>query len=257
MKIVSWNVNGIRSCSQKGLFEFWEGENPDLLCLQETKAHPDQLEDPIKAPLGWQSYWSAAQKKGYSGTVIYTRKTPDEVLYGIGIEKYDAEGRFVIVRFGKTWIYNVYFPNGSAGETRHLFKQEFLTKLQRHLKRKLDAGEQVVVLGDYNIAYLDFDVFDPDRFSTISGFLPNERKWFSEFLNIGFVDSYRHFYPNEKNRYTWWSYLENARMTNKGWRIDHICVSKNLQSKLKEAKIFEDQMGSDHCPIMAAIDLII
>ncbi len=116
MKIVSWNVNGIRSCGQKGLFELWERENPDLLCLQETKAHPDQLEDPIRTPLGWQSYWSAAQRKGYSGTVTYTRRTPDEVRYGIDILKYDAEGRFVITRFGDLWVYNVYFPNGSAGE---------------------------------------------------------------------------------------------------------------------------------------------
>src|SRR5258708_7042036 len=146
MKIISWNVNGIRAASQKGLFDFWEQENPDLLCLQETKAHPDQLDDPIVSPLGWQSYWSSAQRKGYSGTVIYTRRTPDEVRYGIGVQKYDAEGRFVIIRFGKLWIYNVYFPNGSAGEDRHLFKQEFLQKFSFHLKKHVAAGEQVVVL---------------------------------------------------------------------------------------------------------------
>ena len=255
MKIVSWNVNGIRSCSQKGLFEFFRQENPDLLCLQETKAHRDQLEDSIVSQPGWESYWSAAQRKGYSGTATFTRKTPDEVRYGIGIQKYDAEGRFVILRFGKLWVYNVYFPNGSAGEDRHLFKQEFLQKFSFHLKKHIVAGAQVIVLGDYNVAYLEHDVFDPVRLSTISGFLPIERKWFGQFLKDGFVDSFRHFHPDEKNRYSWWSYQENARMVNKGWRIDHICVTENLKPKLRSANILEDQMGSDHCPVTLEIDL--
>ena len=170
MKIISWNVNGIRSCGKKGLFDLWESQNPDLLCLQETKAHPDELEDPIVSPIGWQSYWSAAQRKGYSGTVIYTRKTPDEIHYGIGIPKFDAEGRFVITRFGELWVYCIYFPNGGASQERHLFKQEFLVKLTRHLRRHLEAGEKVIVVGDYNVAYLDQDVFDPKALSRISGF---------------------------------------------------------------------------------------
>lgn len=255
MKIVSWNVNGIRSCGQKGLFELWEREHPDVLCLQETKAHPDQLEDSIKAPPGWKSFWSSARRKGYSGTATFVRETPEEVLYGIDIEKYDAEGRFVIVKVGGVWIYNVYFPNGSAGEDRHLFKQEFLVKFQRHLRRRLENGERVIVLGDYNVAYLDYDVFDPVRLTMVSGFLPTERKWFAEFLHDGFVDSFRHFHPKEKDRYTWWSYREGARVVNKGWRIDHICVSENLKSRLISANILEDQMGSDHCPIVAEVDI--
>jgi exodeoxyribonuclease-3 len=255
MKIVSWNVNGIRAVSQKGFFEFWQSQNPDLLCLQETKAHPDQLEATLTAPTGWHSYWSAARRKGYSGTVIYSRQVPDEVSYGIGIEKYDAEGRFVIARFGKLWVYNVYFPNGSAGEDRHLFKQEFLFKFQRHLKRKIESGDQVIVLGDYNVAYLDHDVFDPERLSMESGFLPVERKWFVQFLKDGFVDSFRHFHPDERNRYSWWSYQENGRMANRGWRIDHICVSDNLKKKLRSANILEEQMGSDHCPVTLEVDV--
>lgn len=223
--------------------------------MQETKAHPDQLEDPVKAPLGWQSHWSAAQRKGYSGTVTYTRQTPDEIRYGIDIQKYDAEGRFVITRFKDLWIYNVYFPNGSAGEDRHLFKQEFLDKFLRHLKKRIQAGQQVIVLGDYNVAYLDHDVFDPVRLSSISGFLPVERKWFGQFLKAGFIDTFRYFHPDAKNRYSWWSYQENARMTNRGWRIDHICVSQNLKAKLRSANILEDQMGSDHCPVTLEMDL--
>lgn len=253
MKIVSWNVNGIRSCGQKGLFDFWERENPDLLCLQETKAHPDQLEDPLVSPLGWQSYWSAAQRKGYSGTVIYTRKTPDEVSYGIGIPKFDAEGRFVILRFGDLWLYNVYFPNGSSGDDRHKFKQEFLHKFLRHLQGRLAAGDKVIVVGDYNVAHRDEDVFDPIALSKISGFLAEERAWFGEFLKAGFVDTFRELHPTAKNRYSWWSYLDNSRMTNRGWRIDHICVSANLKDRLRSANILEDQLGSDHCPVIAEV----
>jgi exodeoxyribonuclease III len=255
MKIISWNVNGIRSCGQKGLFDFWERQNPDLLCLQETKAHPDLLEDTLVSPLGWQSYWSSAQRKGYSGTVIYTKRTPDEVRYGIGVQKYDAEGRFVIVRFGDLWIYNVYFPNGSSGEDRHLFKQEFLEKFSFHLRKQISEKQKVIVLGDYNVAYLQHDVFDPVRLSSVSGFLPEERKWFGQFLHDGFVDSFRHFHAEEKNRYSWWSYQENARMVNKGWRIDHICVTENLKASLRSANILEDQMGSDHCPVVLEMDL--
>lgn len=255
MKIITWNVNGIRSCGKKGLFDLWEKENPDLLCLQETKAHPDELEDPIVSPLGWQSYWSAAQRKGYSGTVIYTRTTPDEVRYGIGIPKYDAEGRFVIVRFNDLWVYSVYFPNGGASEERHLFKQEFLKKFLSHLRKHIEANQKVIVVGDYNVAYLDNDVFDPAVCSKISGFLPMERKWFGEFLKTGFVDSFRKFHPDAKNRYSWWSYLDNSRMTNKGWRIDHICVSENLKDRLRSANIMEDQLGSDHCPVVAEVDV--
>jgi exodeoxyribonuclease-3 len=255
MKIISWNVNGIRACAQKGLFEFSEAEKADVLCLQETKAHPDQLEETVVNRPGWKSHWSAAQRKGYSGTATYSKNAPDEVRYGIGIQKYDAEGRFVVTRFGDLWIYNVYFPNGSAGEDRHLFKQEFLQKFSFHLKKHVAKGDRVIVLGDYNVAYLEHDVFDPVKLSTVSGFLPVERKWFGQFLKDGFVDSFRHFHPDEKNRYSWWSYQENARMVNKGWRIDHICVTENLKPSLRSAKILEDQMGSDHCPVTLELDL--
>lgn len=255
MKIISWNVNGIRSCAQKGLFDFLQKENPDFLCLQEHKAHPDLLEDAVVSPLGYQSYWSSARRKGYSGVVTYARQTPDEVRYGIDILKYDAEGRFVILRYGELLIYNVYFPNGSAGEDRHLFKQEFLQKFSFHLKKQIQAGHKVVVLGDYNVAYLEHDVFDPEKLSTVSGFLPIERKWFGQFLKDGFVDSFRHLHPDEKGRYSWWSYQENARMVNRGWRIDHICVTENLKASIRSANILEDQMGSDHCPVYLEMDL--
>ncbi len=251
MRICTWNVNGIRACSQKGFFDFWESADVDILCLQETKAHPEQLTPDIVSPLGWQAYWSSAQRRGYSGTVVYTKETPKDVSYGIGIRKFDTEGRFVICDYGDFILFNIYFPNGSAREERHLFKQEFLKRLNFHLKGLIRQGREIIVVGDYNVAYMDIDVFDPVRLSTVSGFLPEERKWFREFLDLGFIDGFRHFHPDEAGKYTWWSYKENARIGNRGWRIDHICMTKGLLPRLKNVEILQDQLGSDHCPVLA------
>jgi len=249
MKIITWNVNGIRAASQKGLREFWQREQPDVLCLQETKAHPDQLPTELTAPEGWRGFWSAAQRPGYSGVVTFTRETPQEVTYGIGIPKFDAEGRIVVTKFKKFSLYNVYFPNGGSGEERHLFKQEFLKRFSHHLHKRTLAGENVVVVGDYNVAYQDADVYDPKKLASESGFLPEERKWMVDFLGAGFVDSYRHVHPDEKGRYTWWSMLERGRLSNRGWRIDHICVSSGLEKTITDAQILDEQEGSDHCPV--------
>ena len=249
MKIVSWNVNGIRACSQKGLFNFLETEDPDILCLQESKAHLDDLEENITRPLGRMGYWSFADRKGYSGTVTFVKQPVKKVTHGIGIKKFDSEGRFVITQHPKFTLFNVYFPNGSQTEKRHLFKQEFLKRFASYLERHAKAGEKLIVVGDYNTAYLEWDVFDPKALNTVSGFLPEERAWFKNFLALGFIDCYRHFYPEKKDIYTWWSYREGARKQNRGWRIDHICITPNLLQHLKSATIKPTQMGSDHCPI--------
>lgn len=255
MKIVTWNINGIRAVTQKGFYEFWEKENPDILCIQETKAHPDQLQKELVQPKGWNGYWSAAQRPGYSGVATFCKETPESVSYGIGIPKFDAEGRIVITKFKTFTLYNIYFPNGGSGEERHLFKQEFLQRLSRHLKPKVQDGENIIVVGDYNVAYLDIDVYNPKGMQEESGFLPEERKWMIEFLEGGFVDSFRYFHPDEKGRFSWWSYFKNARATNSGWRIDHICVTRSLEKKLKSCQIFEAQEGSDHCPVIAELSL--
>lgn len=255
MKIITWNVNGIRSVTKKGFFQFWQHAGPDILCLQETKAHPEQLEDGLVAPVGWQSYWSSASRAGYSGVVTYCRTQPEKVSYGLGIPKFDAEGRVVVTEFKSFTLFNIYFPNGGSGQERHLFKQEFLKKLQGHLRRRLDAGEKIVVVGDYNVAYLDIDVHDPKALSKESGFLPEERQWFAYFLESGFVDAYRCLHPEEKSKYTWWAYYENARINNRGWRIDHICLSRNLEDRLRSAEIFDQQEGSDHCPVVVELDV--
>jgi exodeoxyribonuclease-3 len=253
MRIISWNVNGIRACSKKGFYEFVRRENPDVLCIQETKAHPDQLDEELKNLFQRVSYFSSAEKKGYSGTATYLKVVPENVSYGIDIRKFDNEGRFVIVQIKDIFIYNIYFPNGASGEERHFFKQEFLNKLSAHLKKLVDKGAKIIVVGDYNVAYLDHDVFDPVRLSSVSGFLPEERGWFKNFLDIGFIDTFRYFNPNLTQKYTWWSYRENARIANRGWRIDHICVTKNLLDRVEDVRILDMQEGSDHCPVL--IDL--
>jgi exodeoxyribonuclease-3 len=255
MKIVTWNVNGIRAVQQKGLLEFWQRVNPDVLCLQETKAHPDQLDEGLSAPQGWNAFWSAAQRPGYSGVATFAREVPQRVEYGIHIPKFDAEGRIVMTQFAKFALYNVYFPNGGSGPERHLFKQEFLRRFQHHLAQRLKAGDALVVLGDYNVAYLDIDVYDPVKLSRESGFLPEERQWMVQFLEAGFIDTFRYFHPQEQSRYSWWHYLQNSRAANRGWRIDHICVSRNLEKHLRSCTILDEQLGSDHCPVVLELDL--
>ncbi len=255
MKIITWNVNGIRSIAKRGFYEYWERANPDILCLQETKAHPDQLGDEMASPPHWQSYWCAARRPGYSGTATHCRATPQSVSYGFGIPKFDTEGRMVVTKFPKFTLYNVYFPNGASGPERQLFKMEFHRHFGRHLAKRLRAGENLIVAGDYNVAYLDIDVYDPVGLSGESGFLPEERQWMVNFLEGGFIDSFRYFHPEAKNRYSWWSYLQNARAGNRGWRIDHICVSRSLESALRSCDILDQQEGSDHCPVVLELDL--
>lgn len=249
MKIVSWNVNGIRSCAQKGLFSYLRRVDPDVFCLQETKAHPDVLGDDLLHPEGRHSYWSSAQRAGYSGTVTFTRDEPMSVETGIGIRKFDTEGRFVITDLGDFIVYNVYFPNGGMGPERQQFKMEFLVHFLEHLQERVAEGREIVLVGDYNVAYLDEDVYDPIGLSTASGFLPEERQWFWEFLAAGFVDCFRTLHPQAINRFTWWSYRDGGRITNRGWRIDHICVTEKLARRIKSCDIHDDVMGSDHCPI--------
>ena len=258
MRIATWNVNGIRACSSKdhGFFEFLEKYDPDIFCIQETKAHPGQLSEKLIDPLNRKGYFSSAKRKGYSGTATFVKNQPEKVEHGIGIKKYDDEGRFVVTTHKDFVLYNVYFPNGASREERHDYKQEFLYDFTEHLKEEhLDHKQPVILVGDYNVAYLEHDVFDPVRLSKVSGFLPEERDWFHYFLNTGFVDVFRHFYPDKKDIYSWWSYRERARKDNRGWRIDHICVSNDLIKKVKSIEIVDQQMGSDHCPIVMDISL--
>lgn len=255
MKIVTWNVNGIRAVAKKGFLEFVEAQKPDLLCIQETKGHPDQVEPELLTPAGMKGFWTPAWRKGYSGTATYFREAPLSVEHGIGIRKFDTEGRFVVTRHPAFKLYNVYFPNGASGVDRHEFKQEFLTRFLQHLRNDLAANTPVIVVGDYNVAPCDIDVYDPQGLAHVSGFLPEERAWFERFLAAGFVDSFRHFFPDRRGAYTWWSYQENGRVANKGWRIDHVCISKDLLPRLRRCEILDTQDGSDHCPVMVELEV--
>jgi exodeoxyribonuclease-3 len=250
MRILCWNVNGIRACYKKGFIEFIEREDPDILCVQETKASPGQCEPAIVSPAGRIGYWSSAVRKGYSGVATFVRSSPKVVAYGIGIPPYDEEGRIVITEHEDFLLYNIYFPNGGSGQERHDFKQRFLKDLNAHLKPIVASGKPVIVAGDYNVAHREIDVYDPTGLATESGFLPEERAWFDSFLALGFVDPFRHFHPQERDKYTWWSYYEQSRIGNRGWRIDYICVTQNLVPRLQRAEILDGQMGSDHCPVL-------
>jgi exodeoxyribonuclease III len=251
MKIITWNVNGIRAAYKKGLIEFIERENPDIFCVQETKATMEQCEPLLVSAAGRVSHWSSSVKrKGYSGVATFSRTEPKSVLKGLGIPDYDDEGRVIITEHDDFKIYNIYFPNGGSGDERHVFKQAFLRDLNLHLGPKVKNGEKIIVVGDYNVAHLDYDVHDPVRLSKISGFLPEERVWIGEFFKLGFVDCYRHFHPDVRDKYTWWDMRTMARPGNRGWRIDYISVTKNLVPRLKSAEIMDWQQGSDHCPVV-------
>lgn len=253
LKLITWNVNGIRAVAEKGWREFVISQNPDILCIQETKAHRNQVDD-LAHPANMRSYWSSAQKKGYSGVATFTKDPVQRAEFGLGKSQYDLEGRVLITQHPQFKLYNIYFPNGSQGAERHMYKMSFLNDLTAMLKIEVEHGVPVVVVGDYNVAYLESDVHDPGSLSGVSGFLPEERDWFKNFLGLGFVDAFRLKNPESKETYTWWSYRDLARQENRGWRIDHICVTQNLVDKIKNVEILNQQMGSDHCPV--AIEFI-
>lgn len=257
MKIISWNVNGIRAAYKKGLMEFLRLEEPDIFCVQETKAHLEQIELPFRTPLEMASFWSSAEKKGYSGTVTFVKPSIKvlQMIPGIGVQRFDSEGRFVVTHHKDFDLYNVYFPNGASGKVRHDYKQDFLEIFRAHLSRQLKLGRQIILVGDYNIAPEDIDIYDPVRHAKTSGFLPEERAWFREFIADGFVDTFRYVHPNEKNRYSWWNQMERARLNNRGWRIDFIAVSQGLVSKIKTADLLDQIEGSDHCPAVLELAL--
>jgi exodeoxyribonuclease-3 len=248
LRLISWNVNGIRASYKKGLLDWFKKENPDMLCLQETKAHPDQLVDELKNVEGYDSYFSSAEKKGYSGVVIYTKHKPLNVQHGIGIKKFDSEGRFIITEFEEFILFNIYFPNGKASLNRLQYKMDFYDLFLKHCKKLLKKGKKIVVCGDVNTAHKEIDLARPKENSKTSGFLPEEREWIDKFLTTGFIDTFRMFNQEPEN-YTWWDMVTRARDRNVGWRIDYFYASENLKNNIKSASILSSVMGSDHCPI--------
>lgn len=253
MKIITYNVNGLRAAVSKGLPEWLAKENPDVLCLQETKLQPDQYPAEVFESLGYQSYLYSAQKKGYSGVAILTKQKPDHVEYGMGIDIYDNEGRFIRADYGDLSIVSVYHPSGTSGEERQAFKMEWLEAFQKYVVELRKVRPNLILCGDYNICHEPIDIHDPIRNATNSGFLPEEREWMTRFLSAGFIDTFRLLYP-DKQEYTWWSYRFNSRSKNKGWRIDYCMTSESLRSVLKYARIQNEAIHSDHCPMMLEIE---
>lgn len=248
LKIISWNVNGVRAGIRKGLLEWLYAEKPDVLCLQETKAHPEQLSEEILKPNGYHSYWhSASVKKGYSGVATFTKEEPLSVETGFGIEKFDCEGRVLMTEFRHFMLFNVYFPNGKKNSERLNYKLEFYDAFLKHIDKFKKKGKKIIFCGDVNTAHKEIDLTHPKANEKISGFLPIERKWIDRVVEHGYLDSLREFHP-EPNLYTWWDLKTRARERNVGWRIDYFFVQKELKKHLKDAYILPDVMGSDHCP---------
>ena len=247
MKIISYNVNGIRAALKKGLADWLKTVNPDILCIQETKAQEDQINSSIFKQLGYESFWFSAQKKGYSGVGILSKKSPNNIIYGTGIPSMDFEGRTIRLDFDEFSVISLYLPSGTNIE-RLNFKFNFMEEFQNYINALKKEFPHLVVSGDYNICHKSIDIHDPIRNKNVSGFLPEERFWLDNFLKNGFIDSFRFLNP-EPHNYSWWSYRANSRSNNKGWRIDYNLVSEGLSPYIKEAFILPNAFHSDHCPV--------
>ncbi|MCK4408000.1 MAG: exodeoxyribonuclease III [Bacteroidales bacterium] len=252
-KIISYNINGIRAALRKGFIDWLKEVNPDIVCLQEIKAQNEQIPVFDFVEAGYINFWFPAKRKGYSGAAILTKTEPDKVVYGMGIEKYDDEGRFLRADYGDISVVSVYFPSGSSGDERQAFKIQWLADFQKYINELKKSRPNLILAGDYNICHEAIDIHDPVRNAKVSGFLPEERKWMTQFLNSGFTDSFRYF-NNEPNNYTWWSYRANARARNLGWRIDYEMISNPIANKMKRAIILPEAKHSDHCPVLLEID---
>ena len=251
MKLVSWNVNGIRAVLTKGFQEFFKEVDADIFCVQETKCQEGQVDLSFE---GYESYWNSAEKKGYSGTAIFTKIKPISVKYGIGIEEHDKEGRVITLEFKDFYMVNIYTPNSKRELERLDYRQIWEDEIRKYLLN-LNKTKPVIMCGDLNVAHKEIDLKNPKTNTHNAGFTIEERNKMTELLNAGFIDTFRYLYPEKTDSYTWWSYMRKAREKNVGWRIDYFIVSDDLKKKIKEANIYQDIMGSDHCPIGLEIDL--
>ena len=251
MKLISWNVNGLRACVQKGFLEFFNKVNADIFCIQESKLQEGQINLELD---GYYQYWNYAEKKGYSGTAIFSKKEPITVSYGIGIEEHDKEGRVITLEYDKYYMVNVYTPNSQNELARLDYRMEWEEAFKAYLK-KLEENKPVIVCGDMNVAHNEIDLKNPKTNRKNAGFTDEERGKFTDLLDAGFIDTFRYFYPDMKDIYSWWSYRFSARAKNAGWRIDYFLVSEALKGNLVDAKIHTEIMGSDHCPVELDIEI--
>ena len=249
MKLISWNVNGIRACVQKGFLDFFNEVNADIFCIQESKLQEGQINLELK---GYHQYWNYAEKKGYSGTAIFTKKEPLSVRYGLGIEEHDKEGRVITLEFEDFFMITVYTPNSQNELARLDYRMKWEDDFKKYLKH-LEKSKPVILCGDLNVAHKEIDLKNPTTNRKNAGFTDEEREKLTSLLNDGFIDTFRYFYPETTGVYSWWSYRFNARKNNAGWRIDYFVVSESLKDRLESAKIHTEVLGSDHCPVELTI----
>ncbi len=250
MRIISYNVNGIRAAIKKGLIDWLATDPADIVCLQETKAEKENVDISLFEQHGYYHYWFSAQKKGYSGVAIFTKMKPDHIEYGTGHKVSDDEGRVIQIDIGDMRIVNAYFPSGTSGDVRQQFKYTWLDEFYVYINQLIKKHPKLVICGDYNIAHREIDIHDPKGNKNSSGFLPNERAWMDKLYKKNFSDTFRLLHPAASHQYTWWSQrFPSVRLNNKGWRIDYICVSNPLKNMVTDAKIFPDVKHSDHCPV--------
>lgn len=254
IEILCWNVNGIRAVEKKGFLEWLNQESPDILCLQETKAQPDQISLELKQPPGYYAYWNFPQRKGYSGVATFTKEKPIKVENGFGIEQFDVEGRVISAQYPQFTLFDIYFPNGKMSEERLKYKMDFYDAFLDFVDDLKTKGERLIICGDFNTAHKEIDLARPKENENISGFLPTEREWMDKFVAHGFVDTLRYF-SKEPNHYTWWSLRTRARERNIGWRLDYFFVSEDLIGSVTEASVLSNVMGSDHCPVGVRLSL--
>ncbi len=250
MKLISWNVNGLRACMKKGFEEYFKEADADIFCVQETKLQEGQIDF---QPEGYECYWNYAEKKGYSGTAVFTKKKPLEVVYGIGIDEHDHEGRVITLEYEDFYFVTVYTPNSQSELARLPYRMQWEDAFRDYLK-ELDAHKPVIMTGDLNVAHQEIDLKNPKTNKKNAGFTQEERDKFTELLDAGFVDSFRYFYPDKTGAYSWWSYRFKAREKDAGWRIDYFVVSDRIKEQMKDALIYKEVMGSDHCPVGLEIE---
>jgi len=250
MRILSWNVNGLRAFHKKGAFDSIFEIDPDIFCLQETKSHPEQLREEVRSPAGYHTYFDHSKmKKGYSGVAIYSKEKPEKVEYGLGIPKFDDEGRTLVAYFKDFVLLNIYFPNGGGGQDRLDYKMEYYDEFLKFINKLVKSGKSVVFCGDVNTAHNEIDLARPKENEDHTGFLPMERAWLDKVMENGYIDTFRLLHL-EKVQYSWWDMKTFARDRNVGWRLDYFFVSKDLKDKIKRAEILDNMMGSDHCPVL-------
>ena len=248
MKLISWNVNGLRAVFRKGFARWLAEASPDILCLQETKARREQVQKELEMVAGYRLHFASAQRPGYSGVALFTKEEPLSVQQTFGVKRFDDEGRVIQADYGKFILFNIYFPNGKASAERLQYKMDFYEDFLAEMKKLLKKGKRIVICGDVNTAHKEIDLARPKENSKVSGFLPQEREWIDRLLEAGFIDTLRMF-DQSPGLYTWWDLISRARERNVGWRIDYFYVSQNLRKNLKNAYILPEVMGSDHCPV--------